>query len=140
MKPNRVLSSVVLLCGLLSLVTFGSAQPLQPPAQVWVSLGSSPLQPQPPDIAWVRAQQKSGELLQTLRPLTGKTGKLSGLIVPVFDEGRAFYTTQVEPFKNRNSQAADDEQALRDLLAEARRQNVQVYLAVDVLAWQKSDL
>ncbi len=140
MKYNRILSPLALLCGLLSLAQFSFAQTLQPPAHVWVSLSSSPLQPQPPDATWVRVQQKSGTLFRTLRPLSATIGKLAGIIVPVFDDGRTFYATQVEPFKNRNPQAAADEQALRHLLAEAKRQNVPIYLAVDALAWQKTDL
>ena len=105
------------------------------PAHVWVLLSSSPLQTRPVELSWLRAQEKD-KLLQILAPLT----QINGIVVPAFDEGRALYATQVVPFKDRNSEAEPDEAALRSLLAASKKQNVPVYLSIDVLAWQKSDL
>jgi peroxiredoxin len=59
-------------------------------------------------------------------------------VVPIFDDGRCFYTTDVAPFKGRNSNAVADEQALCSLMSAARKSGVPVYIGMDVLGWQKT--
>lgn len=112
-------------------------QPLAKPRKVWLSLGYSTLDKNPPDWKWLRAQCLQGQVLKTLEPALSKIG---GIVIPVFDDGQCFYATAINPFKGRNSEASADEQALRTLLIAARKARVPVYLGVDVLRWQKSYL
>jgi uncharacterized lipoprotein YddW (UPF0748 family) len=114
-----------------------SAKPARPSHNIWVSLAHSTLDVRPPDWAWLREQCAGGRILETLAPARKQ---IAGIVVPVFDDGRTFYETKVEPFAGRNKSAAQDEAALRELLARARAQGVPVYLGLDVLAWQKSDI
>lgn len=107
------------------------------PRTVWLSLGYSTLDTREPDWKWLRAQASDAKLLQTLAPLRGRVG---GIVFPVFDDGRCFWETKVPLFAGRNPEAAADEKRLRDLLREAKKMGTPVYLGLDVLAWQKSDV
>jgi uncharacterized lipoprotein YddW (UPF0748 family) len=113
------------------------AKPARPSHKVWVSLAHSTLDVRPPDWAWLREQCARARVLEALAP-AGK--RLGGIVVPVFDDGRAFYETKIEPFARRAEDARRDEAALRELLAKARLKGVPVYLGLDVLAWQKTGI
>ena len=127
---------LTIIIAIFLLITPTFAQPLAPPAHAWLSLSSSPLAPEMPNTTWLRAQE-NGQLFQNMGPAAKK---LTGIVAPVFDNGRAHYLSQIAPFTDRNPEAAADEKALRQLLATAKIQKVPVYLAIDALAWQKDDL
>lgn len=104
------------------------------PAKVWVSLGFGTSDERAPDWKWLRAQCANNRVLDSF-----DSKRVAALVIPVFDDGRAFYDTQIAPFKSRNTSAVQDEKALQSLLAKAQSENVPVYLGVDVLGWQKVD-
>ena len=136
------LHSAFKFCCAWVLIIFSNLQPsyaqtLNPPKNIWVLMNSGILQPEPVSPEWRRAQQSNGALFKSLHSID-KT--LTGIVAPVFDNGRAHYATQIAPFANRNPEAAADEKALRQLLATAKAQKVPVYLAIDALAWQKDGL
>ncbi len=106
-----------------------------PDPAVWLSLGHSTLDSRPPDWEWLRSQCAGGRALEPFRASGSKVG---GLIVPVFDDGRCFYGTQVSLFRDRNPDPERDERSLRELLRAAQTAGVPVYLGLDVLAWQKT--
>lgn len=114
-----------------------SVKRVKPAHKIWVSLAYSTLDARPPDWAWLREQCANGRVLDALEPARRQIG---GIIVPVFDDGRAFYETKVAPFAGRGVNGAENEVALRELLAKARQRGIPVYLGLDVLAWQKSDI
>ena len=104
------------------------------PAKLWLSLGFSTRDERAPDWKWLHAQIADNRVLDSF-----PAGKLAALVVPVFDDGRAFYDTKIAPFKGRNTNASNDETALRSLIGKAKAAHVPVYLGVDVLGWQKLD-
>jgi uncharacterized lipoprotein YddW (UPF0748 family) len=120
--------------------TGGATKPeksFKPSHKVWISLAHSTLDVRPPDREWLHSRLKGGQILETLAPARKQ---IAGMIVPVFDDGRALYETKVEPFAGRNVNAVQDQAALREFLAKALSQNIPVYLGLDVLAWQKSEI
>ena len=147
---HRVLVSAVLCCALshTALVAVAAETSTPPmatasiqalstndtPAKVWLSLGFGTSDERAPDWKWLRSQIDEGRVLDVVDNV-----KIAALVIPIFDDGRAFYDTQVAPFKGRNANAQADETALRSLLARAQAANVPVYLGVDVLGWQKND-
>lgn len=108
--------------------------PSDAPAKVWLSLGFGTSDERAPDWKWLRAQCQSNRVLDSF-----DAKRVAALVIPVFDDGRAFYDTQVAPFKGRNANASEEETALRELIARAQAANVPVYLGLDVLGWQKVD-
>jgi hypothetical protein len=135
-RRTVTIAALAVLAGIGLAASSARAQTAAGP-RLWVSLGHSTLDTRAPDWAWLRGQCAGGRLLQTLQPVRGQ---LAGIVVPVFDGGRAFYATAVSLFRGRNPQAAGDEAALRELLRAARAAGIPVYFGIDALAWQKGDV
>jgi uncharacterized lipoprotein YddW (UPF0748 family) len=86
------------------------------------------------DWQWLRDQCRDGKIINSLKPVAGKIG---GLVIPIFDDGRCFYSTKLEPFQDRNPDGQLDEAIVRDLLRAAGEAEIPVYFALNMLTWEK---
>lgn len=109
------------------------AKPSPTPRHFEVSLGFSTLDETPLDSAFWRASLRDTNWLKNL----AASGREASVVVPIFEDGAAFFPTQTAPFANRNPQEREDEILLRRFLKEARARKVKVWLGVDALGWQK---
>ncbi len=128
---------IILLC-----ISFGTGISIAqtsapPPKKVWISLAYSSLDMQAPSWPWLRKQCSKGHIIKSLKPVLNH---VSGIIIPVFDNGQCFYETEVPTFKGRTPNSITDERALRELVMAAKNAKVPVYFGIDVLAWQTNNL
>jgi hypothetical protein len=132
---------LALIAGMLPLASGSSiAQEAGPPAtylpptKLWLSVEYSPHLATATDWKWLREQCQGGKIVNTLKPVAGKIG---GIVLPIFDDGRCFYSTALEPFQDQNPDAVSDEAMVRELLKAAGEAQIPVYFAVNMLTWDK---
>lgn len=137
-SPARTITSVALLPALVLLLVTAAeaavAQTFTGPSKVWLGLQQTTLDSRPIDWQWLRDKYRGGKLLSEFGP---SIKNVKGIIVPVFDGGKCFYTSALEPYKDTSPDAAADEELLNSFIRDCSQKDIPVFLRLDLLRWSK---